>query len=111
MSEEVIKRLGATTTVLNTDTALYTVPANTFTAVSTINVCNCEAAAATFRIAHVDGAIGTVQFEDYIAYDENIQPSGTSTYNIKMAMEAADTILVRSSSVTVAFQAWGAEVS
>lgn len=106
------KRLGKTVVVAATNTALYTVPAGKYATVSKIAVCNRGASARTFRVAHVDGAIAVVADEDYIVHDMAIAantteyvPSGTGG----IAMEAADTILVRANHADVNFQAWGVE--
>lgn len=109
---EVIKRLGATTVVANTDTALYVCPANTMAAISCINVCNTTIySGVSFRLAHVDGAIATVALEDYIAYDETLPAGSNIAFQIGVAMEAAESLLVRSGSTYCVFQCWGSEVS
>ena len=105
------KKLGSTTVVADTDTSLYTVPASTETIVSSIAVCNRGTSAATFRIAHVDGAIGTVGNDDYIYYDVTLNGNDTFVATIGFAMIAANSILVRSNSANVNFIAWGSEIS
>lgn len=108
---ETPKRLGATTVVANTDTALYTVPSSTYAIVSSVAVCNRSASAATFRIAHVDGAIGVVANEDYVLYDVTIQPNDTYIATIGLTMQATHTLLVRSNSASVNFLVWGVEIT
>ena len=103
------KRLGATAVTADTDTALYTCPASTETIVSSIVVCNRGTSQRTYRIAHVDGAVGDVATADYIAYDTTINPNATTVLNIGVAMEAADTILVRANHADVNFLAHGVE--
>lgn len=104
------KRLGATTVTADTNTSLYTVPASTEAVVSSILVCNRGTSSATFRVAHVDGAIGVVANEDYIFYDVSIPANDTFAATIGSTMTAADTLLVRSDSADVNFIAWGSEI-
>jgi len=107
----VYKRLGATTVTADTDTALYTVPASTSAVVSSLVVCNRGASSATFRVAHVDGAIGVIANEDYIFYDVSIPANDTFVATIGATMATTQTLLVRSDSADVNFIAWGSEVS
>ena len=108
---EVIKRLGAKTVVANTDTQLYTTPANTQTAISKVVACNRGGTDRTIRVAHVDGAIGAVTNEDYIVHDVPILANRPMLVMESMGMEAADTILVRANHADVNFIAWGSELS
>lgn len=110
MAEDV-KRLGATVVTANTDTALYTVGASTSAVVSTIHVCNIGSTDRTFRIAHVDGAIGDVANQDYLYYDATIEANKGASFTIGIAMETADTILVRANHAEVVFSCWGVEIS
>lgn len=108
------ERLGAeeidgVTNAVATNISLYTVPASTETIVSAINVCNRSAVTGTIRIAHVDGAIGAVADEDYIIYDETIEPSGHLSIQLGISMAATHTLLVRSDVVDINFIAWGVE--
>jgi len=110
------KRLGAqeidgVTNAVNTNVALYVVPGATSAVVSDIHACNRSANVGTIRIAHVDGALGAVADEDYIIYDETIEPSGHKDIQIGISMEAADTLLIRSDVVDINFIAWGVEKS
>lgn len=104
------KRLGATTVIVNTDTALYTVPTGKMAIVSELTVCNKGTSQHTFRIAHVDGAISSVANEDYKYYDTPIDGNQGITFNIGLAMSAGDTILVRADSTDVVFSASGVEI-
>ena len=108
------KRLGAeeidgVTNAIATDISLYVVPASTETIVSAINVCNRSANVGTIRIAHVDGAIGAVADEDYIIYDETIEPNGHLSIQLGISMQATHSLLVRSDIVDINFIAWGVE--
>ncbi len=108
---DTLLRLGAVTVSADTNTSLYTVPGSTSAVVSSLLVCNRGSAAATFRIAHVDGAIGVVANEDYIYYDVTIPGNDTFIATVGATMEAAHSLLVRSDSASVNFIAWGNEVS
>jgi len=105
------KRLGAVVVVANTDTGLYTVPASTSAIVSQLTVCNLGATARTFRLANVDGAIGVVANEDYIAYDVPLAANDGVTYCIGLTMQAANTILVRANHAEVVFNCSGVEIT
>lgn len=97
--------------VANTDTNLYTCPAETSAVVSSIVACNAKNAALTFRVAHVDGAIAVVAAEDYIAYDKTIAANSYEGITLGICMEAGDSLLVRASGTEVTFIAWGSEIS
>jgi hypothetical protein len=103
---ETPKRLGAVTVTANTNKLLYTVPGSTSTIVSSVCICNRGVTSATFRVAHVAGAIGNVQQGDYIYYDATIAPNDTYVLTIGAAMSATHTLLVRSNSASVNFVAW-----
>ena len=105
------KRLGATTVTANTDTGLYTVPASTETIVASIVVCNIGSTTRTFRVAHVDGAIGDVANEDYIAYDCNIDGNSSIVITTGLSMAATETILVRANHAEIVFNCTGVEIT
>lgn len=108
---ETLKRLGATTVVATTNTSLYQVPSGKSAVVSSLVVCNRGSTDRTFRVAHVDGAIGSVANEDYIAYDAPIEANGTITLSLGITMQAGDSLLVYASHADVNFIAWGSEVT
>ena len=103
------KRLGGVAPSATTNTSLYAVPTNTITSVSTINVCN-RGVAGTFRVAHVDAAIGSVANEDYILYDCVIEANDTIAINMPISMSATHSILVYASHTDFTFMAWGSEI-
>lgn len=105
------KRLGATTVTADEDTKLYTVDAGTEAIVSELTICNMGGTARTFRVAHVDGAIGDVVNEDYKAYDCNIDPNSSIMICGGLSMAAADTILVRANHADVVFNMSGVEIT
>ena len=105
------KRLGAVTVVANTDTTLYTCPTSTTTITSCIFVSNRGASERTFRIAIVDGAIGSVSSSDYLYYDAVIAANSGQSFNIGVILQTTYTILVRASHADVNFLAFGAEIT
>ena len=108
---KVYKRLGATTVVANTDTTLYTVPVATEAVVGEITICNRGSTQHTYRLAHVDGAIGVVANEDYKFYDTPIDGNHSIVLNIGLSMAASNTILVRANHADVNFSCSGVEIS
>ncbi len=104
------KRLGATVVTANTDTALYTIPADHEAIVKTIVVCNIGSTVRTFRIAVVDGAIGTVSNEDYLFYDVTIGANDSLLITATLGLIATHTILVRANHAEVVFSCFGDEL-
>jgi hypothetical protein len=111
MAIKTYKRLGATVVVAITATELYAVPTSTQAIVSELTVCNIGTSERTYRIAVVDGAIGTVSNEDYKVYDAPISPNSSVIFNPGYAMEAESTILVYASHADVVFSCSGIEIS
>ena len=105
------KRLGAAAVTANTDTTLYTVPGSTSTIVSEITICNIGSTERTFRLAHVDGAIGNIANEDYKFYDTIIAGNASVLLNPGYAMAATHTLLVRASHAEIVFSCSGVEVT
>jgi len=105
------KRLGATTVTADTDTKLFQVPAAHEYIVSELTICNIGSTQRTFRVAVVDGAIGSVANEDYKFYDCTIEPNSTITLKPGYAMAASESLLVRASHADVVFSASGIDIS
>jgi hypothetical protein len=106
----VYKILGQSADASANDVTLYTVPASTETIVSSIIICNREAAANTFRLAiKADG--GAVANEDYIAYDTNISANDSITLTLGITLDASDVISVGASDANVSFSVFGTEIS
>ena len=80
------------------------------TIVSTIVICNREAATNTFRIATKtdDSAVANT---DYIAYDATIAANDTITLTLGVTLQAAAEISVGASDDKVTFQAYGTEIT
>lgn len=104
------KRLGAKTVIANTDTELYTVPASTQTIVSELTICNIGSTSRTFRVAHVDGAIGDVANEDYKAYDCTLDANSSIVICVGLSMATTETLLVRANHAEVVFTCSGVEI-
>ncbi|HUV84172.1 MAG TPA: hypothetical protein VMV86_00600, partial [Methanosarcinales archaeon] len=92
---------GAVNTV-DTNISLYQVAALSSVLKGFITVTNRNASSVKVRVAHVDGAIGSVALEDYIFYDTVLQPYERKGIDIP-GMAASDSILIRSDTVDVNF--------
>jgi len=96
----------------NTDTLLRTIPASYTGECSHIIVCNRGATAATFRVAIADAAPPTApDAEDYLVYDDVIQPNETVTVPVADYVPTGKSIIVRASTANLSFRACGREVS
>jgi hypothetical protein len=104
------KILGQSNPVANTETTLYTVPANTSVVASTLNVCNQSASSATFRIA-VRPAGETLAAKHYIAYDTVIPALDIISLTIGMALATTDVVTVYASANTMSFNLFGSEIT
>ncbi|KKM86591.1 hypothetical protein LCGC14_1277480 [marine sediment metagenome] len=100
-------RLGAVDLSATTNTLVYTVPASTIATVS-INVANRNATPIAIRLAHLNGAIGTLGNEDYIEYDFVI-PGNETLERTGIVMAATHTIVAYSDTANVSVQVYGWE--
>ena len=100
-------RLGAVSLAATTNTSIYTVPASTVSVVNII-ICNRNASDIVVRVAHVDGAIGALANEDYIAYDLNVIANGIFEIT-GVVMSATHTIVAYSDTANVSVQVHGIE--
>ena len=91
-------------------TSLYTVPASTSAVISTITVTNLANASGTFRIA-VRPAGESIANKHYIAYDITIAALDTLTLTLGITLATTDVLSVYASSATMAFAAYGSEIS
>ena len=104
------KILGQVADASANDVELYLVPASTSAIVSTITVCNREAAANTFRIStKTDNS--AVADTDYIAYDTSIAANDTVTLTLGITLQTGAEISVGASDNNVTFQAFGTEIT
>ena len=104
------KVLGQVAPSATTLTSLYTVPASTSTVVSTITIANLANASGTFRVA-VRPAGESIANKHYIAYDITIAALDTLTLTLGITLATTDVLSVYASSATVAFAAYGSEIS
>ena len=89
---------------------LYLVPGSTEAIVSTIVVCNREAANNTFRIA-TKSDNSAVANADYVAYDTVIAGNDTITLTLGITLQTGAEISVGASDANVTFQAFGTEIT
>lgn len=102
------QRLGvAAIAAVDTNEALYTVPAATYIRNPKLYITNTNGGlTAKVRVAHVDGAIGALANEDYVLYDDYFLPNETKIIELD-GMIATDTIVIRSSQLLVNFDLTG----
>lgn len=106
----VYKVLGQSNPAATTATTLYTVPAATSAVLSTINVCNMAATAGSFRIA-VRPAGASLAAAQYLAYDTPIPANDSISLTLGVTLAATDVVTVYASSTSLAFSAFGSELS
>jgi hypothetical protein len=104
------KILGQSNPVANTQTTLYTVPANTSVVASTLNICNLGNTSSNFRIA-VQPAGATLSAKHYIAYDTVIPALDTIGLTIGMSLATTDVVSVYASANTMSFNLFGSEIT
>lgn len=104
---QTLKVLGQSAPGATTETDLYTVPAATTAAVSSIVVCN-RSTSATFRISISVTGSATAN-KDYIYYDQTVPANDTFIATIGATVGATDKIRVYASSANLSFSAYGAE--
>jgi hypothetical protein len=104
------KVLGQQSPSATTLTSLYTVPAATSAVISTITVANLANASGTFRIA-VRPAGEAIANKHYIVYDITIAALDTLTLTLGITLGTTDVLSVYASSATMAFAAYGSEIS
>lgn len=105
---QILKTLAQLNPSATTLTTLYTVPAVTTTAVSSVTVCNQSASDATFRISvAVAGAADTAK--QYLYYDQTVYANDTYIATLGLTLATTDVIRAYASSTTLSFQAFGSE--
>jgi hypothetical protein len=92
--------------------ALYTVPASTSSVISSVSIANLAASAATFRlIVQKSGETSTITDKQYIGYDITVGGSDTTIITVGLTLATGDVVKVYASTATVAFQAFGSEIT
>ena len=109
MATETIKTPSYVNPSANTLTTLYTVPADTQSIISTINVCNTASTDATYRIAVTSG--GSPVLGNYIVYGATIAGNETVAFTQGITMDAGDILAVFTNSASVAFNAFKMEIA
>ena len=104
------KVLGQSNPAATTLTTLYTVPASTQAVVSTITICNTASSATTYRIA-VRPAGASIATSQYLAYDAALPANDTATLTLGVTLATTDLISVYAGSASVAFSAYGVEIT
>lgn len=104
------KVLGQSNPSATTNTTLYTVPSATSAVVSSITVSNLGASAATYRIA-IRPAGASIANQHYLAYDVTIAALDTIALTLGVTLATTDVITVYASTGTMAFAAYGSEIS
>ena len=104
------KVLGQSNPAAATLTTLYTVPASTSAVVSTITVCNTASSATAYRIA-VRPAGASIATSQYLAYDAALPANDTATLTLGLTLAATDVVSVYAASASVAFAAYGVEIT
>jgi hypothetical protein len=104
------KILGQVADASANDVELYLVGSGKEAVVSTIVVCNREAANNTFRIAtKTDNS--AVANTDYVAYDSVVNGNDTITLTLGITLQTGAEISVGASDANVTFQAYGTEIT
>jgi glucose-6-phosphate dehydrogenase assembly protein OpcA len=106
----IYKVLGQSNPAATTLTTLYTAPAATQAVVSSIVIANLAASTATFRIA-VQPAGASIANSQYIAYDITVGASDSTVLTLGLTLAATDVLSVYASTTTIAFSAYGSEIS
>jgi hypothetical protein len=109
MATETIKTPSYVNPSANTLTTLYTVPADTQSIISTINVCNTASTDATYRIAVTSG--GSPVLGNYIVYGATIAGNETVAFTQGITMDAGDILAVFTNSASIAFNAFKMEIA
>jgi glucose-6-phosphate dehydrogenase assembly protein OpcA len=106
------KVLGQSNPAATTATALYTVPSSTSSVISSISIANLAATSATFRlIVQKSGETSTITDKQYIGYDITVGGSDTTIITVGLTLATGDVVKVYASTATVAFQAFGSEIT
>ncbi len=104
------KVLGQINPSATSASALYTNPSSTETVISTVTICNMGATSTTYRL-YVRPNDETLANKHYIAYDASVPANDTIALTLGLTMDAADVLYCYASSASVAFGAFGTQIS
>ena len=104
------KVLGQVNPSATTLTTLYTVPAATTTVASTINICNLDSTAGSFRVA-VRPAGASVTNAHYIAYNTTVPASDSIAMTIGITLATTDVVSVYANTALISFNLFGSEIT
>ena len=107
---EALKVLGQVSPAATTLTTLYTVPANTRTAASSVVVANRSATATSFRISIAVGGAADDN-KQYLYYDTPIAGNDTFVATIGISLAEGDVVRVYATLATLSFNLFGIEVT
>jgi hypothetical protein len=105
------KVLGQQNPAATTLTTLYT-STSVETVVSTVTVANLAGSAATFRLLvqpSVD--VGAAANKQYLAYDVTVGATDTTTLTLGLTLASGDVLKIYASTATLAFNAFGSQIS
>jgi hypothetical protein len=109
MATETIKTPSFVSPNSNTLTTLYTVPINTTSVVSTINVCNTASVSNYFRIAATSG--GSPVIGNYLIYNMSIDGYETISFTQGITLDEGNLVAVYGASAGLAFNLFKMEVT
>src|SRR5512138_3552848 len=105
---QTLKVLGQADLAATTLTAVYTVPASTQAAVSSVVFCNRNAAARTVRLSVAVAGLADTP-KQYLEYDLSVAAHTSYTLKSGISLGAADVIRAYASDVDVSVSVFGVE--
>lgn len=107
---DILKVLAQSAPLATTLTDLYTVPALTQVAVSSIVICNRGGSATKFRVSVAPaGAVDATS--QYIYYDQSVPATDTFVATIGITLATTDKVRVYANNANLTFSLFGTEVT
>jgi hypothetical protein len=103
------KILGQSNPSATTNTDVYTVDVERQAVVSTIQICNQNSLAATYRIA-IRKAGEAITAKQYLTYDSTVPANDAISLTIGITLMTGDVITVYASSSSLSFNIFGSEI-